>query len=308
MEFIRGLHNIRSRHQGCVATIGNFDGVHRGHQAIIKQLKTKADTLSLPSLVMVFEPQPREFFAADSAPARLTTVREKSELLYELGVDRVLIIRFNRAFCSQSASEFCQDILLDGLGVKHLVVGDDFRFGSDRSGDFTFLQQFGKEHGFTVEDTDTHMIDDVRVSSTGVRNALESGDFQQAERLLGRPYGISGRVVHGDKIGRTLGVPTANVLLNRVKSPLHGVYAVSVEGVADKLLPAIANVGDRPTVKGTQLRLETHIFNFNQDIYSRRVHVLFHKKIREEQAFSGLDALKLQIEQDIANAKAFFAI
>lgn len=306
MEFIRGLHNIRTRHQGCVATIGNFDGVHRGHQAIINQLQAKSREYGLPSLVMLFEPQPREFFAPDQAPARLTTVREKCELLNDLGVDRVLLLNFNRAFCSQSAQTFCRDVLLDGLGVKHLVVGDDFRFGSDRAGDFGFLQTFGREHGFSVEDTDTHTIDGVRVSSTRVRDALEQGNFEYAAKLLGRPYGISGRVVHGDKIGRTIGAPTANVLLNRVKSPLHGVYAVSVEGVSSRLLPAVANVGNRPTVNGKQLRLETHIFDFNQNIYGKRVHVLFHKHIRDEEKFSGIDALKEKIHQDFAQARAYF--
>lgn len=306
MEFIRGLHNIRPQHQGCVATIGNFDGVHRGHQTIIAQLLAKAKELGLPSLVMVFEPQPREFFTPDQAPARLTTVREKSEMLYESGVDRVMIIRFNKAFCSQSAQQFCQDVLLDGLGVKHLVVGDDFRFGSDRCGDFEFLQRFGAEHGFTVEDTQSHMLQGARVSSTGVRNALEKSDFTTAEKLLGRPYGISGRVVHGDKIGRTIGVPTANVLLNRLNSPLNGVFAVSIEGIGDRLLPAVANVGLRPTVNGKQPRVEAHLLNFDQDIYGRRVHVLFHKKIRDEKKFSGLDELKENIQLDIENAKAFF--
>ncbi|MDX1696380.1 MAG: bifunctional riboflavin kinase/FAD synthetase [Ketobacteraceae bacterium] len=306
MEFIRGLHNIRPRHRGCVATIGNFDGVHRGHQAIINQLQRKAAELGLPSLVMLFEPQPREFFAPDAAPPRLTTAREKCELLATLGVDRVLLINFNRAFCSQSAHQFCEDVLLNGLGVKHLVVGDDFRFGSDRAGDFAFLEAFGKRQNFTVEDTETLTIDGARVSSTRVRDALGNGDFAEAERLLGRPYGISGRVVHGDKIGRTIGVPTANVLLNRIRSPLQGVYAVSVEGVADHLLPAVANVGNRPTVNGKELRLETHIFDFNGDIYGRRVHVLFHCKIREEQKFSDVEVLKEKIHQDMAAAREYF--
>ncbi|PIE40991.1 MAG: bifunctional riboflavin kinase/FMN adenylyltransferase [Gammaproteobacteria bacterium] len=306
MDFIRGLHNMRSQHQGCVATIGNFDGVHRGHQAIIAQLLSKSRELQLPSLVMVFEPQPREFFTPEQAPARLTTVREKSELLYESGVDRVMIIRFNKVFCSQSAHEFCKNILLDGLGVKHLVVGDDFRFGSDRCGDFEFLQRFGSAHGFTVEDTESHLLDDTRVSSTQVRNALAASDFAQAERLLGRIYGMSGRVVHGDKIGRTLSFPTANVLLNRLKSPLNGVFLVSIEGIGDQLLPAVANVGLRPTVNGHQSRIEAHLLNFDQNIYGRRVHVMFHKKIRAEKKFNNLDELKKNIQLDIENAKAFF--
>ncbi|MCG8672185.1 MAG: bifunctional riboflavin kinase/FAD synthetase [Pseudomonadales bacterium] len=306
MEFIRGLHNMRAQHQGCVATIGNFDGVHRGHQAIIDQLQRKASELKLPSLVMVFEPQPREFFAPDQAPARLTTVREKSEFLYDHGVNRVMIIGFNKAFCSQSAQTFCQNVLIDGLGVKHLVVGDDFRFGSDRAGDFNFLKTFGSENGFTVEDTQSHTIDGIRVSSTGVRDALAASDFAKAEKLLGRPYGISGRVVHGDKLGRTIGVPTANVLLNRVKSPLNGVFAVSIEGIDQQLLPAVANVGIRPTVNGKQPRVEAHLLNFGGDIYGKRVHVLFHKKIRDEKKFSGLDELKTAIGKDIDQAKAYF--
>ncbi len=316
MEFIRGAYNLRSHHQGCVATIGNFDGVHLGHQAIIQQLLAKASDLSLPSVVILFEPQPREYFTEGemfagvtlgATPARLTTVREKIEVLTELGVDRVLCLKFNKAMCSLTATQFCQKILIDGLAIKHLVVGDDFHFGNDRCGDFAFLQKTGQLNGFSVENTCTYEVNGERVSSTRIRAALKSGKFELVESLLGRYYSISGRVVHGDQIGRTIGVPTANVLLQRTVSPLDGVFAVQIV-IADaaKVVPGVANVGIRPTVSGKQMRLEAHLLNFSDTIYGRRVIVTFRQKIRSEEKFDGLDALKAQIGKDIDTAKVFF--
>ncbi|OUS29936.1 riboflavin biosynthesis protein RibF [Gammaproteobacteria bacterium 45_16_T64] len=316
MELIRGAYNLRTHHQGCVATIGNFDGVHLGHQAIIEQLLAKGESLSLPSVVILFEPQPREYFSDGVIPSRLMTVRDKFNMLASLGIDRVLCLRFDEAFCSLSAAEFCKSILVDGLGIKHLVVGDDFRFGNDRCGDFSFLQNAGASNGFSVEHTCTYEVEGGRVSSTRIRNALADGNIEIVKDLLGEHFSISGRVVHGDKIGRTIGVPTANVLLNRDISPVNGVFAVTVtmpEHVdvlgkvrTERSALGVANVGLRPTVSGTQMRLETHLFDFDEDIYGRRVSVSFRHKIRDEQKFSGLDALKAQIAEDILSAKSYF--
>ncbi len=320
MEFIRGAYNLRSHHQGCVATIGNFDGVHLGHQAIIQQLLAKASDLSLPSVVILFEPQPREYFTEGemfagvtlgATPARITTVREKVEVLTMLGVDRILCLKFNKAMCSLTATQFCQKILIDGLAVKHLVVGDDFHFGNDRCGDFAFLQKTGQDNGFAVESTCTYEVNGERVSSTRIRAALKGGEFELVESLLGRHYSISGRVVHGDQIGRTIGVPTANVLLQRAVSPLDGVFAVEVviastTDANTEIVSGVANVGIRPTVGGTQMRLEAHLLDFDNAIYGRRVIVTFRQKIRSEEKFEGLDALKTQITRDIDAAKKFF--
>lgn len=306
MELIRGVHNLRPRHHGCVATIGNFDGVHAGHRAIIKQLAAKARALSLPSLVMIFEPQPREFFAPEQAPARLMTFREKCQVLAAQGVDRVLCIKFDERFSALSARAFCEDLLIRGLGVRHLVIGDDFRFGHDRSGDFAFLQAMGAEAGFSVEHTCTFEMDGGRVSSTRVRETLERSDFEAAARLLGQPFFMSGRVIHGNQLGRTLGVPTANLLPKRIRTPISGVFAVEVEGLGERRL-GVANLGTSPTVNGQRVRLEVHLFDFNQDIYGRRLRVVFRHKIRDEQKFNGLDALTAAIRQDIQVARQFFA-
>lgn len=307
MELIRGVHNLRPRHRGCVATIGNFDGVHAGHRAIVAQVAAKAKALGLPSVVMVFEPQPREFFAPQQAPARLMTFREKCEVLAALGVDRVLCVRFNNAFSAQSAEEFCDDILINGLGIRHLVVGDDFRFGHDRSGDFAFLQQAGLRAGFTVEHTCTFEMDGERVSSTRVRETLERSDFDYAGRMLGQPFFMSGRVIHGQRLGRTIGVPTANLLPKRIRTPISGVFAVEVQGLDGGVRQGVANLGTSPTVNGQRVRLEVHLFNFNGDIYGHHVQVVFRHKIRDEQKFSGLDALKAAIQQDIETARHYFS-
>lgn len=311
MEIIRGLHNLQrlstDARQGCVATVGNFDGAHRGHGAIIQQLKEHGQRLGLPSCVMLFEPQPREFFAADTAPARLMTLREKAEVLSEMGIDQLFCVRFDQRFCSMSAAEFCEKVLVDGLGIKYLVVGDDFRFGHDRKGDFAFLQDAGMRWGFGVEETRTFTLDGERVSSTRIREALQQGDFALARHLLGRPFTFSGRVAHGDQLGRTLGVPTANLWPNRLKSPLHGVYAVWAHLEDGTRHAAVANVGPRPTVGGTRWRLEVHLLDFQGDLYGKRMHAEFITKIREEKKFSGLDELKANIRNDIETARQIFA-
>ncbi|MND95902.1 Riboflavin biosynthesis protein RibF [compost metagenome] len=304
MQLVRGLHNLRPQHRGCVATIGNFDGVHRGHQAILARLRERAVALGVPSCVVIFEPQPREYFAPDSAPARLARLRDKVALLAAEGVDRVLCLAFNQRLSKLSAAEFVDTILVDGLGVKHLEVGDDFRFGCDRVGDFEFLQQAGLSQGFTVEAAQTVEQEGLRVSSTQVRSALAKADFALAERLLGRPYRISGRVLHGQKLARQLGTPTANIQLKRHRVPLTGVYLVSVE-LDGKAWPGVANIGVRPTVSGDgRAHLEVHLLDYAGDLYGRRLTVEFHHKLRDEQRFASLEALKSAIDADIAAARA----
>lgn len=304
MQLVRGLHNLRPQHRGCVATIGNFDGVHRGHQAILARLRERAVELGLPSCVVIFEPQPREFFAPETAPARLARLRDKLDLLAAEGVDLVLCLAFNQRFSKLSASEFVDAVLIDGLGVKHLEVGDDFRFGCDRIGDFDFLQKVGAEKGFTVEAAQTVEIDGFRVSSTKVRTALAAADFTLAEHLLGRPFEISGRVLHGQKLARQLGTPTANVQLKRRRVPLTGVYLVSAQ-IDGKVWPGVANIGVRPSVAGDgRPHLEIHLLDFTGDIYGRRLTVVFHQKLRDEQRFASLEALKTAIDADVAAARA----
>lgn len=304
MQLVRGLHNLRPQHRGCVATIGNFDGVHRGHQAILARLRERAVELGVPSCVVIFEPQPREYFAPETAPARLARLRDKIALLAEEGVDRVLCLAFNQRLSKLSAAEFVDAILVDGLGIEHLEVGDDFRFGCDRLGDFDFLLQAGRAHGFTVEAAQTVELDGIRVSSTEVRKALAAADFALAERLLGRPYRIAGRVLHGQKLARQLGWPTANIQLKRRRVPLTGVYLVSAE-IDGKPWPGVANIGVRPTVSGDgSAHLEIHLLDFAGDLYGRRLTVAFHHKLRDEQRFASLEALKTAIDADVAAARA----
>ena len=307
MQLVRGLHNLRPQHRGCAATIGNFDGVHRGHQAILARLRERARELGVPSCVVIFEPQPREYFSPQTAPARLARLRDKVQLLAEEQVDLVLCLAFNKRLSQLSASEFVDTILIDGLGVKHLEVGDDFRFGCDRVGDFDFLTQVGSLQGFTVEAAQTVEMDGLRVSSTQVRKALAAADFERAEQLLGRPFCIEGRVLHGQKLARQLGWPTANVQLKRRRVPLTGVYLVSVD-IDGKTWPGVANIGVRPTVAGDgSAHLEVHLLDFAGDLYGRHLTVAFHHKLRDEQRFASLEALKSAINADVAAARAHWA-
>jgi riboflavin kinase/FMN adenylyltransferase len=307
MQLVRGLHNLRPQHRGCAATIGNFDGVHRGHQAILARLRERARELGVPSCVVIFEPQPREYFSPQTAPARLARLRDKVQLLAAEQVDLVLCLAFNKRLSQLSASEFVDTILIDGLGVKHLEVGDDFRFGCDRAGDFDFLTQAGSLQGFTVESAQTVEMDGVRVSSTQVRKALAAADFERAGQLLGRPFCIEGRVLHGQKLARQLGWPTANVQLKRRRAPLTGVYLVSVD-IDGKNWPGVANIGVRPTVAGDgSAHLEVHLLDFAGDLYGRHLTVAFHHKLRDEQRFASLEALKSAIDADVAAARAHWA-
>ncbi|MBQ0712217.1 MAG: bifunctional riboflavin kinase/FAD synthetase [Porticoccus sp.] len=306
-KFIRGLHNLKPEHGGCVATIGSFDGVHRGHRAILQQLREKAAELGLPSVVMIFEPQPQEFFSGEQAPARLMRLREKIETFVEEGVDQIFCLQFNRSLRSLSAREFVDQVLIAGLNVHCLVVGDDFRFGHDRSGNYQLLKQAGIEHGFDVLDTRTLEYQGERISSTRIRRALDDADFELVEALLGRPFRIAGRVVYGQRLGRQLGIPTANVHLNRYRAPLSGVYVV--EAFLDgRCLPGVANVGVRPTV-GDLIKpvLEVHLLDFDEELYGQRIHVEFKAKVREEAKFSSLDLMVEEIHNDIKIARKYFA-
>ena len=304
MLLIRGLHNLRAAHRDCVATIGNFDGVHLGHRAVLEALTARARATGLPSLVIIFEPQPMEFFCPDQAPARLTRLREKLEAIGNFGIDRVLLIRFDAHFADVDAQEFVRGILVGKLAIRHLYVGDDFRFGKDRVGDFDLLRTMGREAGFGVESLDTVAEAGDRVSSTRIREALQQGDLAHAERCLGRRYRICGHVAHGNKRGRTIGFPTMNVGLLRRSTPLRGVFAVQVLGLADRPLPGVANIGNRPTLAGDdRFLLEVHLFDFAGEVYGRHVEVDFVEYIREERRFESFEALREQIGRDAERAR-----
>ncbi|WP_075879583.1 bifunctional riboflavin kinase/FAD synthetase [Vreelandella massiliensis] len=305
MRVIRGLHNLTPADRGCVATIGNFDGVHRGHQAILQQCREHASRLKVPLVVVVFEPQPREFFAGEQAPPRLTRLREKVRLLMAHGAERVLCLPFNEALRSLTGREFVEQVLIDGLDVKHLVVGDDFRFGCDRRGDFTLLEAVGRERGFGVEHTRTFTVDGERVSSTRVRTMLASGNFRAAAELLGRAYSLSGRVVRDQQLGRTIGVPTANLPLLPQPLTLRGVFAVVAELDDGSRHPGVANVGFRPTVGADRPTLEVHLFDFDGDLYAKRCTVYPCARLRGEMKFDDFDALKAQIKRDQARARRY---
>jgi len=307
MELVRGLHNLRPQHRGCAATIGSFDGVHLGHQALLEKLSDEGRARSLPVTLITFEPQPREYFSPGSTPPRLTRFREKLEALQCCPVDRVVCLRFSDALAALTADEFIRRLLIDGLGVEYLVVGDDFRFGKNRKGNKALLQQSAELHGFQLGTLEDFEMGGQRVSSTRVREALESGDLGTARALLGRPYSMCGRVAHGDKRGRTIGFPTANIFLHRASVPVSGVFAVEMLGIDDAPIPGVANVGTRPTVDGSRALLEVHLFDFARDIYGHHVQVRFVKKLREERKFDSFEHLKQQIQLDSGQARAFFS-
>lgn len=306
MELIRGLHNLRERHRGCVATIGNFDGVHLGHQTVLGQLSEKAAELGVPSVVVTFEPYPLEYFAPAIAPPRLTRLREKIKALTRYAVDRVLCLRFDDRLAAMPAMDFIEKLLISGLDVKYLVVGDDFRFGHKRLGDFAMLQEAGALHGFQVVNLHTFAIDNERVSSTRIREALARGELEVAEKMIGRPYRMCGRVAHGDKRGRTIGFPTANIHLHRNNAPVSGVYAVELFGIEGEPIQGVANVGTRPTVDGTRSLLEVHLFDFDRDIYGEYVNIEFVHMLRDEKKFDSFELLKQQIDRDVDKAREFF--
>ena len=289
-------------------TIGNFDGVHRGHHAMLARLVAKARALNLPSCVLTFEPHPREFFAPAAAPTRLARLREKLELIAEAGIDRVHILRFDARLAALDAARFIEDVLLRGLGARWLLVGRDFRFGARRTGDFALLESEAARLDFGLEAMPEVMDAGERVSSSAVRAALAAGELARAALLLGREYTMSGRVAHGEHLGRQLGFPTANIVLRR-RPPLAGIFAVEAElEETHRVLRGVANVGRRPTVKeNAAVLLEVHLFDSTGDIYGRHLRVKFLSKLRDEEKYDGLEALRVAIAGDAARARQFFA-
>ncbi|MBL4261964.1 bifunctional riboflavin kinase/FAD synthetase [Vibrio fluvialis] len=305
MELIRGIHNIKPRHHGCVLTIGNFDGVHLGHQQVLDQVSERAKSLNLPSVVMTFEPQPMELFLKDKAPARLTRLRDKFVQLGKLDIDRLLCVNFNHHFANLDAQAFIRDLLVTRLGVKFLVVGDDFCFGQGRKGNFAMLEQAGREYGFEVVSTQSFCLQKLRVSSTAIREALAADELAVGADMLGRDYSISGRVSHGRKLGRTIGFPTANIPLKRCVSPVSGVYVVEAYGLGEQPVGGVANIGQRPTVNGVRQQLEVHLFDFHGNLYGKQLEVALLHKLRNEHKFESFEALKQQIELDAEAARVW---
>lgn len=307
MQLIRGLHNLRPSHRGCVATIGNFDGVHRGHRAVLANLAEQGRAMALPTTLVCFEPTPQEHFLGAKAPARLTPLGEKLELLQALPVDRVLMIRFDAAFAALSPQAFIDRVLVRGLGARHVTVGDDFRFGARRAGDYAMLEAAGREQGFSVGTTPTLNADGERVSSSRIRDALAAGEFDHAAGLLGRRYVLAGRVRYGDQLGRTLDVPTVNIALRRRVPPVTGIFVARVHGAGPDPLYGAGYIGDRPAVTGNDLRLEVHLLDFAGNLYGRRLAVEPLARLREDRPFATLDALQAQMHDDIDAARRWLA-
>ncbi|MCP5266717.1 MAG: bifunctional riboflavin kinase/FAD synthetase [Burkholderiaceae bacterium] len=309
MEVFRTLPPPDER-RDCALTIGNYDGVHRGHQAVIERLRAAAAPTGLPVCVLTFEPHPREYFATlgrGTPPARILTERDKLDALAACGVDRVCIAHFNESFAQLSAEQFVSEIVVDGLRTRHLLIGDDFRFGARRAGDVALLSAFAQSGGYRLEQMETVVEDGQRVSSSAVRDALASGNFDRVTKLLGRPYAISGHVVHGRKLGRQLGFPTLNLRIPFPKPALKGIFVVRVHGLADSPLPAVASLGTRPAVESDgKLLLEVHLFDFAREVYGHLVRVEFLARLRDELDFDGLDALRAQIDTDTRQARAWF--
>ena len=303
MELVRGLQNISRRHRGCVLTVGNFDGVHLGHHQMIEVLKARAAEYHCPATVLAFEPSSKEFIDPDAAPPRLTRWREKFLALAAQRVERLVTLRFDERMRAMTPQAFVDELIVDGLGTRHLVVGDDFRYGSNACGTIDSLRTAGRAHGFGVEQMAPFVVDGVRVSSTAVRERLERGDIPGAARLLGRPYRMMGRVVHGQELGRTLGFATANVRLMRRKPPLRGIFAVRVHGIAARPRGGVASLGTRPTVNGTDALLETHVFDFYGDLYGQPIEVEFIAKLRDEIKFDSLNAMVVQMKVDALRAR-----
>lgn len=302
MNIIRGLHNLK-QHSGSVVTIGNFDGVHIGHQQIISRLVAKAKTLQLPSILISFTPTPQSFFGREQSV--LTNFKQKHHQLKKLGLDVHLIITFNQKFSQLSADSFIQEVLLAKLGVKFCLIGDDFRFGSGRTGDFKLLQSFAQQHDFQVENTQSVLCGSQRASSSKIRDFLAQGELQLAAQMLGREFCISGKIIHGKQLGRTIDFPTINIPIKRNISPVLGVFAVQIH-LLGKTFNGVANIGKRPTVNGENILLEVFLFDFNQMVYGEFANVVFKQQIRQEQKFDSFDQLKAQIKLDVKTAKDFF--
>lgn len=312
MKLIRGRYNLPHFKTGCALTIGNFDGCHLGHQHILTQLKHYAQQHHLPTVAMLFEPQPSEYFLGNSAPARLMTLRDKINTLSDIGIDYLFCLRFNRTLATYPPEQFIQDILVQQLNFRYLSVGDDFHFGFQRQGNFEMLLQASHQFNFQIEKHHSYLYHQQRISSTAIRQALAQDNLTLAEQMLGRPYTITGRVRHGNKLGRTIGFPTANIALKRQVIPIQGVYVIRVKIINrhnkyDHYYQGIANIGNRPTIDGTlSPLLEVHLFEFSQQLYGDYLHIEFLQKIRNEQKFNSLEQLKKQIELDEQYAQNFF--
>lgn len=305
MEVIRSLHQIKAPQRNAVITIGNFDGVHLGHQALLEKLKSKAKELQKPTLVILFEPQPNEFFSKHKT-ARLMRFREKVEALTELNIDYILFLKFDEQLAKQSAESFLLD-LVNSIHPSYILVGDDFRFGCQRVGDIQLLQEKQGQYNYVAESMDTFIVDDERVSSSRVRKLLELGQINRAQELLGHMFTMTGRIKRGDQRGRLLGFPTANIDLQRTTVPVHGVFVVQMSGIGDSIINGVANVGVRPTISGqTKTLLEVHLFDFDQDIYGKRVAVHFLKKLRDERKYPDLKSLSEQLAVDVKEARDYF--
>jgi riboflavin kinase/FMN adenylyltransferase len=312
MQILRGLYSPNT--QPVAITIGNFDGVHLGHQALLSELRAAAQTRGLQTAVVIFEPHPREFFSpqqgefftSQQAPARLTSLREKLELFAALDIDRVHVCRFNARFAQMGAADFIH-ALYEKLSARFVLIGDDFRFGSGRGGDFALMEKIGLQHGFAVQSVHSVLHDGVRISSTAIRAALAAGQMRTAQHYLGRPYSISGRVVHGDGAGRKLGFPTANLQLKHNRPPLTGVFVVQVHAEGLGVLQGVASLGVRPTMKhDAKPVLEVHLFEFAQQIYNKHLRVEFLQKLRDEEKFPDVATLTRQIALDVEHAKQWF--
>jgi len=308
MELVRGLHNVRARHHGCVLTIGAFDGVHRGHQEMLRVLRECAQRHGLPAAVLSFEPTPREFFAKGAPPARLTRFRERVDALRAYGVDRFICLRFDEQMRAMPREQFVEEVLVKALGVRHIVVGHDFRFARDHGGSVTTLREHAPRRNYEVTEVPAFEVEGERVSSSLIREALERGDMQRARKFLGRPYRMTGKVIHGAKLGRTLGYPTANLRLHRRATPVAGVFAVRVSGCGLNRVAGVASLGTRPAVNGKELLLEAHIFDFSADLYRRYLHVDFIERLRDELWFPDMDTLVGQIHKDAERAREILAI
>ncbi len=298
MKLIRSLHNIQTEHQSCVATIGNFDGIHPGHIKVIDRVIELAHQYQRPSCVISFEPLPHEFFAGESGPARLCNLRTKYHLLAQTGIDQLLILPFNQKLASQMPELFIHNVLLNGLNVRHLIVGDDFRFGYKRLGDYQLLKEVGHTQNMLVEPTQTVMRDNLRISSTRIRKKLESHEIADVSTLLNRPFSLSGRIAHGDKIGRTIGFPTINVLHKHRRLPIQGAYVVKATIEGGPSYFGMANAGVRPTVNGIEPRFEVHLFDFNQSVYGKVIDVEILSFLRPEQKFTSIDGLIAMLAKD----------
>lgn len=308
MELIRGIINLRVTHSGNVATIGNFDGIHLGHGDLIKRLIKAGETLHMPTLVILFEPQPSEYFGASSPNDRLMRLREKIEIIKSKNINRLLVLKFDQSLAKCTAEDFFRRILMKKLAIKHLIVGHDFKFGKGREGDQDFLRSKCGEFDFDLEIVPPFKLDDTRISSTLIRHSLKNGDLKFAERALGYRYFISGRVCHGHKRGKEWGFPTINLNLNKFKTPLSGIFAVKVEGLSSEKLNGVGYVGSRPIISDPRFVLEVHLFGFSEICYGKRVRVEFVKFIRGDMKFDSFDEMTKQVNLDCKNAMSILAV